>query len=108
MDEARKDALRRAGVEPARGGMLRDDRVTVKPAHPDYLGDVVAAFRALEEVSPRKVEAKINNSDSNPHRYGVTLWNAFGKWYASEFTLEASIFMALNAARLDNFGMRGG
>jgi len=71
----------------------------------DYLGDVAAAFRALEGVSPRKMEVKITNSDQNPHRYGVTLWNAFGKWYASECTLALSIFIALNRARLDNFGM---
>ena len=70
----------------------------------DYLGDVATAFRRLDEVSPSKCQADINNSDQNQHRYGVTLWNIFGKWYASEATLAASIHVALDRAQIDNFG----
>lgn len=69
----------------------------------DYLGDVQAAFERLDAVSPGKAEAKITNSDTNPYRYGVTLWNLFGKWYGSEFTLAASIHAAIDRAEFDSW-----
>lgn len=71
----------------------------------DYLGDVQSAFERLESVSPGKVEAKLNNSDQNHHRWGVTLWNVFGKWYASEPTLAASIHRAIDRAEADSFNL---
>lgn len=74
---------------------------------PDWLGDVQTAFERLDKVSPGKAEAKINNNDDNPNRYGVTLWNLFGRWYASEETLAASIHKALDLAEAENFKLKG-
>lgn len=73
---------------------------------PDYLGDVQSAFQRLDRVSPGKAEAKISNSDNHPNRYGVTLWNLFGKWYASEETLAASIHRAIDLAEAENFRLK--
>lgn len=72
----------------------------------DYLGDVTTAFARLDAVSPKKAEMRITNNDNNPHRYGVTLWNLFGKWYASEPTLAASIHRALDLAEADGFNLK--
>lgn len=69
----------------------------------DYLGDVQTAFRRLDSVSPKKAEAKISNSDNHPNRYGVTLWNLFGRWYASEPTLAESIHRVIDLAEADAF-----
>ena len=70
----------------------------------DYLGDVQAAFERLDAVSPRMAQADIDNSDLHPHRYGVTLWNLFGKWHGSQPTLAASIHEALDRAEAARFG----
>ena len=69
----------------------------------DYLGDVQGALARLEGISPKRAEVRITNSDSNPNRYGVTLWNIFGKWYASEVTLAASIHRVIDIAEAEDF-----
>lgn len=60
------------------------------------------AFNELDKISPKEVECKINNSDQNPNKYWVTLWNLFWKWYSSKDTLEESILDVINKFKNNN------
>ena len=62
-----------------------------------------SVFDELREISPSKVECKIDNSDKNANSWGVTLWNCFGKWYSSEDSLKLTIEKAIKKAKDDNF-----
>lgn len=70
----------------------------------DFLGDIAPAFARLNMICPNKGDVTIKTSDQLPHRYGVTIWNCYGRWDASEPTLAESIHRALDRAILEAWG----
>jgi hypothetical protein len=70
----------------------------------DYLGDVQTAMQRYDDIGPGVAEIKIDSSDQHEGRYGVKLWNLYGRWEASEETLAESIHRCLDRAIIDQFG----
>lgn len=70
----------------------------------DYLGDVQTAMRRYDNLGPGVAQIDIDSSDQHASRYGVKLWNLYGKWFASERTLAGSIHLAIDLGIIDRFG----
>jgi hypothetical protein len=68
------------------------------------LETIDSSFEKLRKISPGKVQCEIDNSDQNECSWGVTLWNCFGKWYATDNNLGKAILKAVAKAENNNFG----
>jgi hypothetical protein len=57
-----------------------------------------------DDLGPGIAEIKVDSSDQHQGRYGVKLWNLFGRWEASEETLAGSIHRCIDRGIIDRFG----